>query len=33
MGEKRNAKRILVGKQEKNGQWEDPGIGERIILK
>jgi hypothetical protein len=33
MGEKRNACRILVGKPEEKGHWEDQDVGGWTILK
>jgi hypothetical protein len=33
MGQKRNAYRILVGKQNEREHYEDEGVGEWIILK
>jgi hypothetical protein len=33
MGERRGVYRVLVGKSEKRGHLEDPGIDGRIILR
>jgi hypothetical protein len=33
MGERRGVYRVLVGKPEEKGHFEDPGMGGRIIIK
>ena len=33
MGDRRGAYRVLVGNLRENESFEDPGVGEKIILK